>query len=218
MNWQAPVDLYCERLGPGLFAEPFNALSNLAFIGASLWLLRRLRGLPENFWYASILAALIFFIGLGSLAFHTFAQVWAEVLDVGSIALFIYFFVACFFHRFFGLPWWIAVLGLPAFWAFGKLVAVAVPVDSLNGSASYLPALLALLLMALALAGRRIAAAGYLASAAAVFAVSLALRTMDQAWCARFPLGTHWLWHGLNAATLSLVVLALTQNARPGSR
>jgi hypothetical protein len=26
-----PIDAYCERLGPGLWAEPLNALTNLAF-------------------------------------------------------------------------------------------------------------------------------------------------------------------------------------------
>jgi hypothetical protein len=25
------IDLYCERLGPGILAEPINALTNLAF-------------------------------------------------------------------------------------------------------------------------------------------------------------------------------------------
>ncbi|TPK89584.1 hypothetical protein FJ567_30205 [Mesorhizobium sp. B2-4-16] len=32
-----PVDLYCERTGPGLWAEPANALTNPAFIAAGLW-------------------------------------------------------------------------------------------------------------------------------------------------------------------------------------
>ena len=30
------LDLYCERLGPGLLAEPRNAFSNLAFLLAAL--------------------------------------------------------------------------------------------------------------------------------------------------------------------------------------
>ena len=34
------VDLYCERLGPGLLAEPLNAITNLAFFIAA-WLLWR---------------------------------------------------------------------------------------------------------------------------------------------------------------------------------
>ena len=33
------IDLYCERTGPGLWAEPVNALTNLAFFAAAwaLW-------------------------------------------------------------------------------------------------------------------------------------------------------------------------------------
>src|SRR5690348_4120425 len=34
------VDLYCERLAPGLFGEPLNTLSNAAFLFAA-WLLVR---------------------------------------------------------------------------------------------------------------------------------------------------------------------------------
>jgi len=37
------IDLYCERLGPGLWAEPLNALTNLAFLLTALasWQLAR---------------------------------------------------------------------------------------------------------------------------------------------------------------------------------
>ena len=34
------LDLYCERLSPGLLAEPLNALSNLAFLYAALTIWR----------------------------------------------------------------------------------------------------------------------------------------------------------------------------------
>jgi len=40
MDWFAPIDAYCERLGPGLLAEPLNALSNAAFFIAALWAAR----------------------------------------------------------------------------------------------------------------------------------------------------------------------------------
>ena len=35
MNWSEPLNLYCERLGPGLWAEPLNAVSNAAFFIAA---------------------------------------------------------------------------------------------------------------------------------------------------------------------------------------
>lgn len=31
MDWMLYVDLYCERTAPGVWNEPLNALSNLAF-------------------------------------------------------------------------------------------------------------------------------------------------------------------------------------------
>ena len=214
----APVDLYCERQTPGLFAEPLNALSNLAFLGAAPWLLLR-PAAASGPWYGRVLAALIFLIGLGSLSFHMFATVGTEILDVLFIGLFIYFFVACFFHHFPGWPWWTAALTLPAFLGFSKLLEWPFPDQALNGSVGYLPPIAALLLMAVYLLASKRAGGGKLAAAALIFLVSLALRTMDRAWCLSLPIGTHWLWHCLNALTLTLVTLSLDRPATaPASR
>jgi hypothetical protein len=51
--------------------------------------------------------------------------------------------------------------------------------------------------------------------AAILFVISLAFRTMDQAVCPGFPLGTHFIWHLLNATVL-LVLLeaAISFNSR----
>ena len=49
--------------------------------------------------------------------------------------------------------------------------------------------------------------------AAALFALSLAARSVDNAWCAALPLGTHWTWHLCNAGVLFLATRALAQNA-----
>ncbi|TMJ35565.1 MAG: hypothetical protein E6G89_18315, partial [Alphaproteobacteria bacterium] len=81
MDWFAPIDAYCERLGPGLLAEPLNALSNAAFFIAALWAASaaRRRGSEPIIW---LLIALVFVIGLGSLAFHIFANSWSSLADV----------------------------------------------------------------------------------------------------------------------------------------
>jgi hypothetical protein len=214
----APVSQYCERLGPGLLAEPLNALSNAAFLAAGTWLLYSLRQRSEVPWYAKLLAALIVAIGLGSLSFHTFANQGTQILDVLFIALFIHFYVACFCRYFLRWPWHYAWLGAPAFVAFDFAVRRPLPAHAFNGSADYLSALLGLGAMALYLYVRRDRAVRYLAAAAAVFSVSLVLRTGDRAWCAAFPIGTHWLWHCLNAVTLSLVCLSLAPAAADPDR
>ena len=207
MDLGQPVDLYCERLGPGLTTEPLNAFSNLAFMVAALWLLSRPREAAPA--YARVLAWLVFAIGWCSLSFHVFANVGTEWLDVLSIALYIWLFVACWFRRFAGWPWWAAALAVPGFLAFGKLVTLPFAPGALNGSVDYLPPLFALLLMAAWLLLRRQQGGGKLALAATVFSASLVLRTGDQAWCTALPIGTHWLWHCLNAVTLTLVTLSL---------
>ena len=212
MNLGAARDEYCERLGPGLLAEPANLFSNLAFFVAAFLLWRLLavryegRSAPGTLRALPILIALI---GVGSSAYHSFAVVWAEILDVLFIGIFIYYYVVCFLHGFAGLRWRFALLGLPGFWLFSALIARIFPAGSFNGSTGYFPALFGIALMGLFLALQRRAAVLDFFAAAAVFLLSLMFRTMDAAWCERFPLGTHWIWHSLNAITLGLVAAAL---------
>jgi len=82
------IDLYCERVGPGLWAEPVNATTNLAFFltaWATWALARRLQTLSASTW---LLIALVVAIGIGSSLFHTFATTWARVLDALPILFF----------------------------------------------------------------------------------------------------------------------------------
>jgi hypothetical protein len=74
-------------------------------------------------------------------------------------------------------------------------------------------------LIGLALAMKRHAAARYLLGAAGVFLVSMLFRTIDFEVCAltRFAgraIGTHFMWHILNATTLFLLVLAAIRHGR----
>jgi hypothetical protein len=206
------VDIYCERLGPGLLAEPANALSNLAFFAAAAVTQRsvsRLRNCPGPL---RLLPTLIALIGIGSTAFHTLALRWTEWLDVACIAVFIHYFVACYLRYCAGLPWRFAWLGVPGFVLFGWVITRPFAPGSFNGSVDYFPALAGIVLMAGYAAVRGRGGAYYFA-AAAVLLLSLWLRTEDQAWCGQFPLGTHWAWHCLNAITLSLVTWVLLRTS-----
>lgn len=212
MAWSDPVDIYCERLGPGLWAEPLNALSNLGFVFAGLWLLGRAakRGEPGP---VRALAVLIVLIGIGSATFHSFATRWAEVLDVAFIGLFIYWFVACYARYRWAAPWWLALLSMALFHGFGLLLTAQFAPESFNGSVAYFPALAGLLIFGLLSTwkdhSRR---ARVFFAAALVFALSLVLRTLDQRLCASWPYGTHWAWHLLNALTLTLASLSISQS------
>ena len=70
----------------------------------------------------------------------------------------------------------------------------------LNGSLAYAPAALTLLI--LGGVHYRLRARTDVLVAALLFIVSLTARSVDLALCSQWPLGTHFLWHLLNAAML----------------
>src|SRR4051794_32860977 len=95
------VDLYCERLGPGLWAEPLNALSNAAFFVAAFFLFRLYEQCfgDERYLDVQRLIRLIVVVGIGSTIFHTIATRWAMAADVLPIVLFLLWYLAVFLMR-----------------------------------------------------------------------------------------------------------------------
>ena len=207
MDWTAPIDAYCERIAEGLFGEPLNAISNLAFFVAAAYGMavarREHNGLPV--WG---LAWLVAVIGAGSLLFHTFANRWSMLADVIPITGFIYAYFAFALRRFVGLPWGTTLLLLGALLIANVGLAVLTPPGLLNGSVGYLPALVAALAMALVLRSRNHAAAFHLTAAAIIFAFSLGFRTADRVVCHAVPIGTHFIWHILKALVMGLYLEA----------
>ena len=215
MDWFAPIDLYCERTAPGLFNEPLNAASNLAFFVAAMFAARvALRdGRARTDAFLWLLIALVFVIGAGSTAFHMFANRWSLIADVAPITAFIYGFFLYAMRRFVGLNWLWSLAATVVFFIASYLFASAVPADTLNGSVGYLPAFIGLVGLGAFLFAQEFPAGRWLIAAAAVFLVSLTFRTIDLMVCTCLPSGTHWAWHGLNAVVLSL---ALTSAIRFG--
>ena len=214
MAWSDPLDVYCERLTADIWAEPLNALSNVAFAAAAVALLhlqRRLRArgeaLPPDI---RALPWLIWGVACCSFAFHTLAVRWIGWLDSLSILLFcavaIYSFLL---HSTRIGPARAASAGLA--FAFASFIAsrLASP-GTLNGSLAYLPNLLTLLAVTLYLAKRGAIAFRGFAFASVIFAIALVLRTFDLAWCNALPIGTHFLWHLLAGLLLWVVSVELT--------
>jgi hypothetical protein len=230
---------YCERgLDPSFWGEPFNALTNLGFILAGALALRELAARPAGEGKAAryALILIVFATGIGSFLFHTFATPWAATADVAPIGMFMLAFFAYALYRFVGVP---ALLIVPALAGFAWLIhqamqlqcwrgqiGFALPVPAfentscLNGSAGYLPALAAMLVIGGWLAARRHPTAPYVLAASLVFMLSLTFRTMDRLWChdvafAGRSVGTHFVWHLLNSATLYLLLLAAVRHGAP---
>jgi len=212
MDWSTPIDLYCERTDASFWAEPANALTNAAFLIAAAAALVPWRRQGARDWPVLALIVVVAGVGIGSFIFHTVATRGAMLADVIPIAMFIYGYLLLALRRFLHLPAGVAIAIVIAYAAGAQALTRLSPPGALNGSIGYLPALVALTVMARVTRGP---ARRGLELAVMVFAVSLALRTVDLAVCETFRLGTHFLWHMLNAVVL--YVALRTAIREPGS-
>jgi hypothetical protein len=205
MSWSQPVDLYCERTDPSLWAEPLNALSNAAFLIAAALALVRWRESERDLLVLALIGV-VALIGAGSFAFHTLATRGAALLDVIPIAVFVYGYLGFALVRFLAMRRLAAFAILAGFVLASQAFSGALPRGFLNGSGHYLPALAAMLAIGLVPRAGRVRR--HILAAASVFAVSLTLRTADLWACDALPVGTHFVWHLLNAAVLYILLSA----------
>lgn len=215
--WSTPIDLYCERVGPSFWAEPVNAVSNLAFLIAAYMALDLWRREGKGDRAILVLIVVVAAVGLGSFAFHTLATRGAMLLDVTPIGLFIYGYFLLALRRFLLLSWPVSLALLACFIALSLALASYVPREVLNGSAGYFPALAALTVFGSLLRGHAVGQA--MLVAAGLLVVSLIFRIVDLDACAAWPLGTHFLWHVFNAAVLYAVLRgAIAERQSPLTR
>lgn len=227
--WSDKIYAYCERgLSPAFWAEPFNAVSNAAFVIAALLALMEwhrwrhdLAGKPRASGTELLLIIVVLVIGIGSFLFHTYATRWAVVADVVPITVFMLVYLGYALRRFVGLGWLLTLAGVFLFamaLRYADMVRCG-PVPCLNGSVGYLPALAVLFGMGFWLAWRGHPAARWMVGGALVFTVSLTFRTLDRAICphtalfAGRQLGTHFIWHMLNATLLYLLMIAAIRHS-----
>lgn len=203
MDWTTYIDGYCERTDPGYWAEPVNAVTNAAFLLAAAFTWRRSSGLI----LARLLCVLLFAIGIGSYLFHTHATVWASTADTTPIGLFILLYLFAANLHFWTLPGWAAALGTAAFvpWTM-VLTPLFAAMPFFTNSSFYWPVPLLIALYAVALHRRAPQTARGLAIGAAILVVSLTFRSLDEPLCGAAPVGTHFLWHVLNATMLGWMI------------
>ena len=198
-TWFNSVDIYCERLDASFWAEPINAISNLSFIvaGLFLWRLRSPR--------SALMAILMVLIGLGSFSFHTYANRLTGLLDVLAIALYLVAFSYLIPRRWSSSSVLIQVgsvlLLIVSIFLAHLLMSHLKPALPWLPPGIYLGAWLALLIYALVTQHLNKPAARFLWLAVIVFPFSLLSRQLDMLLCDSIG-PTHWLWHLLNGLTL----------------
>jgi hypothetical protein len=211
---------YCERLDASFWAEPANAVTNGAFVVAALaatWLWCR-QEQRDRVALAFIL--LVFAIGIGSFLFHTMPNRGTVLADVVPIQLFAFGYFAFALSRFLGLPAAVTAMGTLAFFGLALTLSwagQAILPATMAGSAGYAAFLTGLGGIALAMPRALDSQRRLLALATVAFAISLTLRSIDMALCDAVPLGTHWLWHLLNALVLYLLLRAALVSRRAGA-
>ncbi len=205
MNWTEQFDGYCERVDLTYWSEPFNAVTNAAFILAALIMVYRLRGSGLTGGY--VLTAILFAIGIGSFLFHTHATAWAALADVAPIGIFILAYLFLVNRDVMGWPRWAAVLGTAAFVPYAAaMVPIFNAVPFMQISNFYWTVPLLLLIYAPFVRRVRPATARGMLIGAAILSVSITLRSLDEILCDAFPIGTHIFWHILNGLMLGWMI------------
>lgn len=204
------IDLYCERLGPGFWAEPINALSNIGFLIAAwfAWVLANNQECLNG--HIKLLIALIVSIGLGSFTFHTFATTWSMILDLVPILLFQLAFFGYYSQKVMAMKPFFSVL-LLSFFVITVVIGKLFP-QYINGSLLYLPTLLLLTAMGIFHCLHKKKESVLLLLVVTLFSLSLMFRSLDNEWCDQFPLGTHFLWHLSCGLAVYLLIRALIVN------
>jgi hypothetical protein len=114
--WGADMmDVYCERVGPGLLAEPLNAVSNISFLLAAwaAWVLAKRTGALSA--GVRVLIALAASVGVGSILWHTYPVMLTLILGIVPILIFIVWYIWLYARNVMGMRSLFAVASAAAF-------------------------------------------------------------------------------------------------------
>ena len=213
MDLSKPIDIYCERLDIGIWAEPINAVTNIAFILAAIIMWLRCKNLVEG----KILSFLLFSIGCGSFLFHTYAQTWAALLDVTAILIFILTYIFVANRRFLVWSKMVSLIGVILFFPYQLLlVSILSNIQFFGSSVQYIPVAILIFIYSGLLRESEPNLSRGLFIGAAILCLSIISRTVDEPLCSILSVGTHFVWHILNAIMLSWMIEILRRHMLAG--
>lgn len=211
----------CERTTLGPLAEPLNVLSSFAFVVVAVAIFRHyyrhedLRG--KWIWDVRALTLLTFIIGVNSVAFHAFPGPETELADTLTIVLFIVLYFWSVLFRIGRTTIFQAAVCFVAFVGFSHILVHQFP-RALNDSIGYLSSMIALIMIAVHLYLKARPSSSHFMFAAIIGVTSLCCRIIDRELCAQTHVGTHFLWHILNATLLYVLLKQLIRNVNRVAR
>ena len=200
------MDFYCERTNQQIFNEPINAISNIFFIIVSLSLIKILRKNQSNKIYY-IQPILIFFIGIGSFLFHLNPNIITLYSDVIPIFLFSLSFIFFFNRDVININYLNNALLFVLFFFLFLFITPKLSYEILNGSEFYFANYFFLTMYTIWLYFKKSDFFQLLLLGFIFFNLSILLRSLDNHICEYFSIGTHFLWHFLNAYLLKILTL-----------
>ena len=213
MDLSKPIDIYCERLDIGIWAEPINAVTNAVFILAAIFMWLRCKNLVEG----RILSFILFSIGCGSFLFHTFAQTWAAILDVTAILIFILTYIFLANRRFLAWSKMVSLIGVILFFPYQLLFAsILSNIQFFGSSVQYIPVAILIFIYSGLLRKSEPNLSRGLFIGASILCLSIIFRTIDEPFCSISLVGTHFVWHILNAIMLSWMIEILRRHMLAG--
>ena len=199
--------------GIGIWAEPINAVTNFAFILAAIIMWMRCKNLVEG----RVLAFLLFSIGCGSFLFHTFAQTWAAILDVTPILIFILTYIYAANRRFLVWSKRMSITGVILFLPYQFLVvSILSSIQFFGSSAQYVPVAILIFFYSALLHKSKTNLSRELFVGATILSLSIFARTIDEPLCLIVSVGTHFIWHILNAIMLAWMIEILRRHMLAG--
>ena len=208
------MDFYCERTNEQIFNEPVNAISNIFFIIVSLSLIKILRKNQSNKIYY-IQPILIFFIGIGSFLFHLNPNIITLYSDVIPIFLFSLSFIFFFNRDVININYLNNALLFLLFFFLFLFITPKLNYEILNGSEFYFANYFFLTMYTIWLYLKKSDFFQLLLLGFIFFNLSILLRSLDNHICEYFSIGTHFLWHFLNAYLLKILTLVNCKIKRP---
>lgn len=211
----------CERHGLGFIAEPLNVLSSFAFIFVAMMITRYYRREEDIIdkwrWDIRVMISLCFVIGVNSVVFHAFPTPMTELLDTIAIVAFIMIYFLSVLFRIGRCNPFQAGICFVAFLGFSHMLVSQFP-EALNDSIGYLSSMIALIMIAVHLHLKARPSSQHFMLAAIVGVVSLFCRAIDKEICPMLPIGSHFLWHMLNATLLYILLKQIIRNVNREAR
>ena len=203
MEWFSYTDGYCERNGPGFLAEPTNLFTNAAFIFVAFFMWLRSNGDPK----AQLLAYMLATVGVGSSLLHSFAQYWAALVDIAAILLFVLYYLYLANRKFRENSFWVSLSGVGLFFPYAWLVtSIFSQLNLPKISAAYMSIALLIGIYAVDLRKQKPKVALGLFIGFSMLLMSIGFRALDLKICKSFSIGTHFIWHLINALMLGWMI------------